>query len=472
MADNTITIVGQPHPGPGDALHARAGRPNATLRRRGEPAVAEPPDAASGRSATSFFNVVCWGDMAENVSDSIAQGHARRRDRPARAAQLGDRAGREALGRRDRRRRGRPEPAVGDRRGEAHRASRRRRPAAAAAAAAAGGGGGGGGAGPAGPGGRRRAGYDDVRRRRALLARRPERSDDEPWHETGNGSGKDAQGRRPTAHAQEEDVDPQPGAASTGSTTRTSTCCGGSCRSGPRSGPAGSPATTSSSRREVAKAIRVAREMALLPYSVRQVTQRSRSGRRDRGDRGDRGARRCRRRTRRRPWSAERRRAARGRDGRRRSSELERADGRRSTRPTATGRRRAASRRTGGDGVKVVLRDDVEKLGQKGDLSTSPTATPATTSCRAGSRSSRRKGVVQQADGDAAQPRRSATTATGKPRRTLADRLAGTPVEVTARAGEGGRLFGSVTAADIVAAVAGADRRRARPAQDRRSTSR
>ena len=37
----------------------------------------------------------------------------------------------------------------------------------------------------------------------------------------------------------------------------------------------------------VAKAIRVAREMALLPYSVRQVTQRSRSGRRDRGDRAD-----------------------------------------------------------------------------------------------------------------------------------------------------------------------------------------
>src|ERR1700709_277052 len=38
----------------------------------------------------------------------------------------------------------------------------------------------------------------------------------------------------------------------------------------------------------IAKAIRVAREMALLPYSVRQVTQRSK-GRRDRGDRGDRG---------------------------------------------------------------------------------------------------------------------------------------------------------------------------------------
>jgi small subunit ribosomal protein S18 len=41
-------------------------------------------------------------------------------------------------------------------------------------------------------------------------------------------------------------------------------------------------------QRAVARAIRVAREMALLPYSVRQVTQRKGGGRRDRGDRGDR----------------------------------------------------------------------------------------------------------------------------------------------------------------------------------------
>jgi hypothetical protein len=41
----------------------------------------------------------------------------------------------------------------------------------------------------------------------------------------------------------------------------------------------------------VARAIKVAREMALLPYSVRQVTQRSKGRRdRDRGERGDRDA--------------------------------------------------------------------------------------------------------------------------------------------------------------------------------------
>jgi small subunit ribosomal protein S18 len=39
-------------------------------------------------------------------------------------------------------------------------------------------------------------------------------------------------------------------------------------------------------QRAVARAIRVAREMALLLYSVRQVTQRKGGGRRDRGDRG------------------------------------------------------------------------------------------------------------------------------------------------------------------------------------------
>ena len=38
-------------------------------------------------------------------------------------------------------------------------------------------------------------------------------------------------------------------------------------------------------QREVARAIRVAREMALLPYSVRQVTHRSKGKRGDRGDR-------------------------------------------------------------------------------------------------------------------------------------------------------------------------------------------
>src|SRR3954463_10444009 len=44
-------------------------------------------------------------------------------------------------------------------------------------------------------------------------------------------------------------------------------------------------------QREIARAIRVAREMALLPYSVRQVTHRSKGRRGERGERGERGGR-------------------------------------------------------------------------------------------------------------------------------------------------------------------------------------
>jgi small subunit ribosomal protein S18 len=44
----------------------------------------------------------------------------------------------------------------------------------------------------------------------------------------------------------------------------------------------------SQQQREISRAIRVAREMALLPYAVRQVTHRNR-GRGGRGDRDDRG---------------------------------------------------------------------------------------------------------------------------------------------------------------------------------------
>src|SRR5216684_2806240 len=39
---------------------------------------------------------------------------------------------------------------------------------------------------------------------------------------------------------------------------------------------------TAQQQRAVARAIRIAREMALLPYSVRQVTQRSKTSRRER----------------------------------------------------------------------------------------------------------------------------------------------------------------------------------------------
>ena len=47
--------------------------------------------------ATSFFDVVCWREMAENVSESLTRGAAGHGGRPPRAAQLGDRGRRPAF---------------------------------------------------------------------------------------------------------------------------------------------------------------------------------------------------------------------------------------------------------------------------------------------------------------------------------------------------------------------------------------
>ena len=126
----------------------------------------------------------------------------------------------------------------------------------------------------------------------------------------------------------------------------------------------------------VAKAIRVAREMALLPYSVRQVTQRSK-GRRDRGDRGDRGELgatvEAELREIPRPIEVDDRAVETPRPtARPRSNEARSTDGddrrarRESTAPGGDARRRASSR--GRSRMKIVLRDDVDNLGKKGDL--------------------------------------------------------------------------------------------------------
>ena len=45
------------------------------------------------------------------------------------------------------------------------------------------------------------------------------------------------------------------------------------------------------------------------------------------------------------------------------------------------------------------------------------------------------------------------SSATARPRETLAARFTGRTLSVPARAGEGGKLFGSITSADIVAAL-------------------
>ena len=102
--------------------------------------------------------------------------------------------------------------------------------------------------------------------------------------------------------------------------------------------------------------------------------------------------------------------------------------------------------------MKVVLRSDVAQLGKKGDvidvadgyarnfLVPRGLALKATKGAEAQATAMRRSRDVK----DAAE--RSAAT-------EIATKLVPTPITVTARAGAGGRLFGSVTAADIAEAV-------------------
>ena len=127
-----------------------------------------------------------------------------------------------------------------------------------------------------------------------------------------------------------------------------------------------------------------------------------------------------------------------------------------------------ADERRGGPRREVVLRDDVEQPRQEGrPRSRSPTATRATTSCRVGlamkatqgRRRSRPSRCGATARHGGARPR-------GRRRRWRAQ-LAAQRIEVKARAGEGGKLFGSVTTRRRRRRGAGADRRRARPPQGR-----
>jgi len=103
--------------------------------------------------------------------------------------------------------------------------------------------------------------------------------------------------------------------------------------------------------------------------------------------------------------------------------------------------------------VKVVLRSDVENLGTKGDLvevrdgyarnflvprGLAIVATPG----------AERQAAAMRRNREAREVRERAAAA------ELAEVLGSRRIEVGARAGEGGRLFGSVTTADIAEAVA------------------
>lgn len=102
--------------------------------------------------------------------------------------------------------------------------------------------------------------------------------------------------------------------------------------------------------------------------------------------------------------------------------------------------------------MRVVLRDDVENVGRKGDLIEVADGFARNYLVPRGLAMKATKGVVQQAE--AMRRNREAREAREREAaQAVADQLSGRRFEVRARAGEGGRLFGSVTAAEIVDAV-------------------
>lgn len=102
--------------------------------------------------------------------------------------------------------------------------------------------------------------------------------------------------------------------------------------------------------------------------------------------------------------------------------------------------------------MRVVLRDDVENVGRKGDLIEVTDGFARNYLVPRGLAIKATKGVVQQAE--AMRRNREAREARDREAaQALADQLTGRRIELRARAGEGGRLFGSVSATDVADAV-------------------
>ena len=102
--------------------------------------------------------------------------------------------------------------------------------------------------------------------------------------------------------------------------------------------------------------------------------------------------------------------------------------------------------------MRVVLRADVEHLGRKGDLVVVADGYARNYLVPRGLAMKADRGVVKQAEA----MRRSREARDARERAAaeeLAGRLSASPVRIPARAGEGGRLFGSVTAADVADAL-------------------
>ena len=103
--------------------------------------------------------------------------------------------------------------------------------------------------------------------------------------------------------------------------------------------------------------------------------------------------------------------------------------------------------------MRVVLRDDVESLGNKGDLVDVADGYARNYLVPRGLAIKATRGVVAQADA-MRRNREAREVRDRQAAEALVPQLAAKRITVNMRAGEGGKLFGSVTTADVVTAVA------------------
>ncbi len=102
--------------------------------------------------------------------------------------------------------------------------------------------------------------------------------------------------------------------------------------------------------------------------------------------------------------------------------------------------------------MKIVLRADVENVGKKGDLCVVADGYARNYLVPRGLAIQATKGVIGQAEA-MRRNRGARDTREREAAELIAGRLNGARVTVTARAGEGGKLFGSVTASDVATAL-------------------
>ena len=102
--------------------------------------------------------------------------------------------------------------------------------------------------------------------------------------------------------------------------------------------------------------------------------------------------------------------------------------------------------------MKIVLRADVANLGRKGDLVDVADGYARNYLVPRGLAIQATRGITRQAEA-MRRSRQVRDTREREGAQATARQLAAQRIEVTARAGEGGRLFGSVTAADVAEAV-------------------